>query len=171
MNDVTAICPWKNSIFILLFFMIPFLHVYSQGNPTANNFQYPQSVFVDSQNGHVWVTDFSQHRIMRFDITGMTGIGRPLAGTMPEGYFLSQNYPNPFNPKTHIRFRVPSSGRATVSVSNVLGQQVRILFDGYAVAGTLYSLSFESQDLPSGMYLYALRTDAGYNFKKMSLVK
>jgi hypothetical protein len=171
MNNITEIFHWKKSIFILHILMIPFLHVYSQGNPTANNFLYPQSVFVDSPNGHVWVTDFSQHRIMRFDITAMTGIERVPAGTKPDGYFLSQNYPNPFNPKTHITFRVKASGRATISVMNVLGQQVRILFDGHAVAGTVYPLTFDAQDLPSGMYLYALRTDMGFNVKKMCLVK
>lgn len=171
MSKVNKKCQWKRSIFILLFLLSPFLYVYSQANPTANNFLYPQSVYVDSPNGHVWVTDFSQHRVLRFDISGLTGIRRKPSDGLPNGFFLSQNYPNPFNPTTYITFRLKESGQATISVMDILGQQVGILFDGYAVAGTVYSLLFDAQHLASGIYLYVLRSKVGIESKKMTLIK
>lgn len=34
--------------------------------PTASNFNTPRSMFVDEKTGNVWVTDFSNHRVLRF---------------------------------------------------------------------------------------------------------
>ena len=43
--------------------------------PTANNFAYPQSVFVDSPHGNIWVTDFSNNRVLRFDVIAKATLG------------------------------------------------------------------------------------------------
>jgi hypothetical protein len=43
--------------------------------------------------------------------------------------------PNPFNPSTAIRFAVASAGHLRLSVYNVAGARVRVLFDGNLPAG------------------------------------
>lgn len=94
-----------------------------------------------------------------------TGIAAQKKTAAPQSFMLSQNYPNPFNPSTMIQFSVPQSGMAKLVVTNILGQQVRVLFDGPAIAGQLYSVSFHAQGLSSGIYYYSL-TSGTYSLTK-----
>ncbi len=139
--------------------------------PTASNLKYPQSLFVDSQNGHIWVTDFDNHRVLRFDVSTLTNVESERRSTTPGEYFLAQNYPNPFNPTTTITFSVTKTAQTAVTVYNLLGQEVATLFNGVTTAHTLYSMSFDAKDLPSGIYIYSLRSSNGYEVKKMCVLK
>ena len=141
------------------------------GLPTARSLAYPQSVFVDSQNGNIWVTDFDNNRVLRFDVLSLTGIdGRAVAPTAEE-HGLGQNYPNPFNPGTTITFALKNTGHASVTIYNVLGQVVATLFDRTASAHTMYSLWFDATNRPSGVYFYVLRSADRHEVKKMCVVK
>jgi hypothetical protein len=141
------------------------------GMPTANSLAYPQSVFVDSQNGNIWVTDFDNNRVLRFDVLSLTGIAGGGGRLTAEKYGLGQNYPNPFNPATTVTFALKHTGHATVTVCNMLGQDIVTLFDGTAIANTEYALRFDATNRPSGMYLYVLRSANGHEVKKMCVVK
>ncbi|HMK37822.1 MAG TPA: T9SS type A sorting domain-containing protein, partial [Bacteroidota bacterium] len=141
------------------------------GAPTAASLAYPQSVFVDSQHGNVWVTDFDNNRVLRFDVLSLTGIARGAVPGAAETYGLAQNYPNPFNPGTTITFALQSTEHATVKIYNVLGQEVVTLFDRLATAHTLYALWFDATNRPSGTYFYVLRSAGRLDVKKMCFVK
>jgi len=141
------------------------------GIPTARSLAYPQSVYVDSQNGNVWVTDFDNNRVLRFDVSTLTGIAGRVGTPTAAEYGLRQNYPNPFNPSTTITFVPATGGHATVKVLNMLGQEVATLFDGAASAHTLYSLRFDATNRPSGMYVYVLRSADRLEVRKMCVVK
>ncbi|HUF08335.1 MAG TPA: sugar-binding protein [Rhodothermales bacterium] len=94
----------------------------------------------------------------------------PIAG-VPEQFALSQNYPNPFNPTTTIEYGLKSPARASVDVFNVYGQRVARLIDEQKSAGT-YRLTWDSEGLPSGMYVYQLRIDGTLvDSKTMTLIK
>ena len=56
-------------------------------------------------------------------------------GLAPQGFALFQNYPNPFNPTTNIQFTVPVTGKATLKIFNIFGQEVATLFNGEEEAG------------------------------------
>ncbi len=58
-----------------------------------------------------------------------------LGTSLPSQFVLHQNYPNPFNPETEIEFDVPEARRVTLTVYNLLGQKVKVLFDGEASPG------------------------------------
>lgn len=141
------------------------------GSPTASSLAYPQSVFVDSQNGNIWVTDFDNNRVLRFDVSSLTGIAESRAPATVERYTLGQNYPNPFNPATTIEFVLKNTEYASLTVYNVLGQVVATLFNGIANADERYTLTFNATHLPSGMYFYALRSAHRYEVRKMSCLK
>ncbi|MBI3190005.1 MAG: hypothetical protein HYZ33_05090, partial [Ignavibacteriales bacterium] len=47
----------------------------------------------------------------------------------PEKFELYQNYPNPFNPSTMISFDLPEASKVTLKIYNLLGQEVRTVFD------------------------------------------
>jgi DNA-binding beta-propeller fold protein YncE len=139
--------------------------------PTASNFAYPQSVFIDSYSGHIWVTDFDNNRVLRFDVSTLTGIDDLESPSVISDYFLGQNYPNPFNAGTQIIFSTKNSDEVLLEVYNILGQKIITLFNDVATAGTIYSIPFEAKDLPSGIYLYSIRTTMGSEVKKMCLLK
>jgi hypothetical protein len=89
---------------------------------------------------------------------------------IPVAFALHQNYPNPFNPNTHIAFSMPSAGWATITVFNMLGQEVRTLWNGPAAAGT-NRLTWNAADgagrsVASGLYFYRL-TITGSNGKNI----
>ncbi len=94
----------------------------------------------------------------------------------PVVYSLDQNYPNPFNPATTIKFGIPEDNFVSLKVFNVLGEEVATLINEIKSAGT-YNVEFNASSLPSGMYLYVLRTgenNASSEFtsvKKMMLLK
>jgi hypothetical protein len=121
-----------------------------------------------------------------------TEVGLPCNGTAPDlgafettgsvhvvdgstarvlGFQLMQNYPNPFNPSTIIRFRVYRQGSAKLHVINILGQKIADLFSGPAEPGNIYSVQFEAESLPSGVYLSVLESGGKRQIMKMIHMK
>lgn len=96
---------------------------------------------------------------------------------LPESFSLRQNFPNPFNPTTTIEFRNPESRpvKVTLAVFNLLGQQVRQLYDGLAQPG-MTRVVWDGRDgngapAASGIYFYRLKLDQVTMTKKMILLK
>ena len=55
--------------------------------------------------------------------------------TMPQSPVLMKAYPMPFNPSLTIELSVKKSGNVKLSVYNVLGEQVRVISEGWLPAG------------------------------------
>jgi CHRD domain/Secretion system C-terminal sorting domain len=101
----------------------------------------------------------------------VTSVVEQISKQAPASFQLDQNYPNPFNPSTTISFALQTSGRVSLRIYNVLGQQVAALFDGEKSAG-VYKVTFDASALSSGVYFYRLTTSAGVSeAKKMVLLK
>lgn len=83
---------------------------------------------------------------------------------------LYENYPNPFNPSTKIRFDLPRSGAAELSVYDILGKKVKEIFKGYREAGS-YETVFEAAGLTSGVYIYVLKSGEMRASGRMLLLK
>ena len=88
----------------------------------------------------------------------------------PVSFELKQNYPNPFNPSTTITFTLPVNGNVSLSVYNMLGEEIQILQNGFLQAG-IYSYNFNAEELPSGVYIYNLSNNNKTQIKKMLLLK
>jgi hypothetical protein len=88
----------------------------------------------------------------------------------PDAFQLSENYPNPFNPTTTFSYSVPQTGPVQLAIFNVIGQQIQTLVDGVVPSG-VHQVNFEAVDLPSGIYLYRLKTSDGALVRKMILAK
>lgn len=85
-------------------------------------------------------------------------------------YTLEQNYPNPFNPNTMIRFTLPSATNVKLTVTDVLGNEIETIVDGYLPAGK-HTKSFDGRNLSSGIYIYTITADNFRMSKKMLLMK
>lgn len=85
-------------------------------------------------------------------------------------FSLEQNYPNPFNPSTLIRYNLPASSNVKLIVTDVLGNEIKTLVDGFVSAGR-HTVLFKGESLSSGIYFYTLITDDSKISKKMTLLK
>ncbi len=101
---------------------------------------------------------------------GIMGIDDNLNYDIPSTYYLSQNYPNPFNPSTTINYEVSKLSRVTITVTNLLGQEVARLVDETKQVGG-YTLNWKADGLPSGVYYYRMMAGDRFEVKKMNLVK
>jgi hypothetical protein len=95
--------------------------------------------------------------------------------TLPTQFSLDQNFPNPFNPSTTIMYSLKDPGHVTLSIYNVLGQNVRTLVDEYQNAGSYTTIWDGSDDrgngVASGMYFYRIKAGDFTEIKKMVMVK
>ena len=82
---------------------------------------------------------------------------------IPAAFGLEQNYPNPFNPGTAIQIDLPHRAEVAVTVYDVLGREVALVFSGRLDAGT-HTVRWEGRDASgklaaSGMYFCRLTAD------------
>jgi hypothetical protein len=85
----------------------------------------------------------------------LTDVESPLASGLPASPTLLQNYPNPFNPSTTIPFRLPVRAEVRLTVYDLLGREVALLYDGVAEGGE-HSIRFNAEGLASGVYIARL---------------
>ncbi|MCP4631920.1 MAG: S8 family serine peptidase [candidate division Zixibacteria bacterium] len=94
---------------------------------------------------------------------------------LPLNFELSQNYPNPFNPETRINYSIASSGSVSLTVYNIIGQEVVKLVDTEQSAGRYEVVwdgrSNSGEKISSGIYFYRLNTNDNFAIKKMLLMK
>jgi len=94
---------------------------------------------------------------------------------LPTEFGLSQNVPNPFNPSTEIRVALPEARQVRLSVFNLLGQEVRVLVEGFREPGT-YTVRWDGKDrhgLEAAAGGYVVRLEAGdfSETRRMVLIK
>ena len=92
-----------------------------------------------------------------------------------EQFELDQNYPNPFNPTTTIGYRLSASSAVTLTVFDMLGQEVNTLVKDVQSAGS-HTVVWNATDnngrpVTSGMYVYKLQAGDFVQSKTMSLVR
>jgi len=87
-----------------------------------------------------------------------------------ESYMLEQNRPNPFNPTTTISFVLPEATFAKLSVFDPMGREVKVLVNDTREKGR-YSVVFDANELPSGLYFYRLETARFTDLKKMIIAR
>jgi len=119
----------------------------------------------DPNPSHIPADNF----ISTFNVGIITGVTKQ--PNQPTSFALDQNYPNPFNPVTMIRYSIPAKSFVTLTVYNILGQEVKTLVQGEMNSG-VHEMNFDGSSLPSGIYFY--RLSEGKNFaetKKMVLLK
>lgn len=85
-------------------------------------------------------------------------------------FVLQQNFPNPFNPMTTIQYELNRQGFMELKVYDLIGNEMATLFSGHQTAG-IHRATFEGSRLPSGTYVYRLKTEQGSMSRRMLLIK
>jgi hypothetical protein len=93
-------------------------------------------------------------------------------GREEAGFRLRQNVPNPFNGSTIIRYSIPVSCRAVLTLHDGIGRMVSMLVDEFIPPGE-YSFNIESvaAHLPTGVYYYRLQAGPFFAVRAMVLVR
>ncbi|MGD0339787.1 MAG: M1 family aminopeptidase [Bacteroidota bacterium] len=127
--------------------------------------QHVDSIVVDPDN-----------RILKqfYNPQTITNFGLDIS-ILPTEFRLYQNYPNPFNPYTVIRYDIPRSTHVVLSVTNILGQEVRRLIDDVKEAGK-QSVVWDGRNndsllLSSGVYFATLRAGNFQSTQKMLILR
>lgn len=89
---------------------------------------------------------------------------------LPGEFALYQNYPNPFNPSTVISYQLSVNSFVNLKVYDFLGNEITTLVNEYQPEGKYY-LTFNAQNLSSGVYYYKLTVGDNSVVKKMTVIK
>ncbi|MFC2094780.1 YCF48-related protein, partial [Bacteroidota bacterium] len=121
---------------------------YIEGRGTTT--ETSEYVFVDKNV----IAGTYNYRIKQIDFDGSFeyyNLADAVEVGVPDQFKLSQNYPNPFNPTTKINYSVPVDGFVTISIYNILGEEVTTLINANVKAGN-YEVTFDATNFASGMY-------------------
>ena len=83
--------------------------------------------------------------------------------------FELTNYPNPFNGTTVFTFNLNEASQVELSVYNLFGQKMATVTRDRLSPGS-HRISWTAGQLPSGVYLYELKTETGTETRKLVLI-
>ncbi|MCH7731100.1 MAG: T9SS type A sorting domain-containing protein [Candidatus Marinimicrobia bacterium] len=94
---------------------------------------------------------------------------------VPGGYALYPAYPNPFNPSTTIQYEIVEKADMRISIYNILGKEVKSLFNGVQDPGT-WVVKWDEDDQTGKVGspgIYFCRLEVGYTVlnRKMIFLK
>jgi hypothetical protein len=180
-GDTVAVFPSENDTLIITLVSIRYANIFGL-NRKQWSFLYDVVPYIDDEVYYtvtdsigltsafnIWVRDTICGAIINGRLFG-TIVTLDDDQTLPQVFYLSHNYPNPFNPSTKINWQVPVGSWQTLQVFDVLGNEVTTLVDEYKPAGT-YGITFNAEDLQSGIYFYLLKAGDFAETKKMILIK
>jgi hypothetical protein len=139
-------------------------------NTSASKFP---SLSVSGSNVHVVWQDYRDGNWEIYSKRNPTGNPTGIeiiSSEVPEDFKLGQNYPNPFNPSTIITYDLPAAGHVTLSVYDVLGNEVQKLVNESQAAGR-YKVEFTATGLASGVYLYQITAGSFVQTRKLLLLR
>lgn len=93
------------------------------------------------------------------------------AALVPTAFAINRIYPNPFNPGTTVQYTLDAAGVTSLRVYNVLGQQVKTIVENAFQNPSVYEVTVDMSECPSGLYFCVLRQGNNVAVQKMMLMK
>ncbi|MBC8256157.1 MAG: lamin tail domain-containing protein [Candidatus Marinimicrobia bacterium] len=123
-------------------------------------------LIVEPSNGKLFTTNGE------FEITEMivANSNDAINSVIIRDFSLTNAYPNPFNPTTTVELTIPEAGHVSVMVYNINGQLVTELANTYMGANQ-YQLTWQGDNVPSGMYLLRAEYAGQVSTQKLMLLK
>ena len=100
-----------------------------------------------------------------------SGVNAERDDTLPEGIKISSVYPNPFNPTTTVEIEAGNTEYATVKVYDIMGREVKTLYDSIVMAGNVYRIRLDADNLVSGTYFVRLVAGSTVSTQPIHLIK
>ncbi len=89
---------------------------------------------------------------------------------IPKDYSLEQNSPNPFNKTTQFTYSLPTNSNINISIFNVIGEIVEVLYSGNKDAGK-YNITWNASKFSSGTYFVRFKAGDYIQINKCVLLK
>ena len=102
-------------------------------------------------------------------LNGILDVGND-SRLQPVKFILGEAYPNPFNAMTVIPFSLPYRADVYLAIYNLAGRKITDLVSGSVSMGS-HAVTFNAENLPTGLYLYRLSAGDFSAVRKMVLVK
>jgi hypothetical protein len=135
-------------------------YVPSPGNPTLSDINNAVDAFNEGFDECRFLVGFSNTLRSDAQLSDHTG---PLSLTA---------YPNPFNTSTVISFSMDKSyDNLKLEIFNSTGQVVAVPFNGSTEEGVTYSVEFDGNNYPAGVYIYRVSAGNDTYFDKLILIK
>lgn len=83
---------------------------------------------------------------------------------------LYEAYPNPFNPTTIIQYDLAEGSFVKLKIYDILGHEIKTLVNEYKNKST-YFVTFQSNNLSTGIYIYTLELNDYFDSKIISFIK
>ncbi|MBC8182489.1 PKD domain-containing protein [candidate division KSB1 bacterium] len=196
LSDTTDLSPWSDTTGVIITGckLTVNMHPGDGGviviKPNEDNYDYDTAVTLKAinypkyefayWNENINDTASTKIIILRSDTTmnalfvPASNVENNLAGT-PKDFVLRQNYPNPFNPQTKIEYQLAKNCFVNITIYNMQGQVIKVLLEEEKSAGW-YSIKWDAKNqqgvkVPSGVYLYHIKTEYYEQVLKMILMK
>lgn len=124
----------------------PTAQAYSDGGP----FQLTTILLLNTAQGD----DFTDSMVRGFEVTSISTTGVEEA----ESFAKASLFPNPAMDQTAIEYSLEQSREVTIEITNVMGQQIRLLELGSLAAGA-HRTTLDLSGFNAGMYNVVLRAD------------
>lgn len=137
----------------------------------ASGLNFPAGICFDAR-GTLYIAALADGQILR--VSAMQTATEP--DTDPAQTFtLLSNHPNPFSLGTTITYQLAQPAHIVLTIFNLLGQEVRTLFDGTQTTG-IHTADWDGTDasgqlLPTGLYVYRLQTGQHIQSRTMHFVR
>ena len=92
-------------------------------------------------------------------------------GNWDKDFSILNAYPNPFNPTLTIEFSTLSTELIEISVYDLMGQKIDVLYNGISQANILNAITWNASNYSSGDYFVFLKADDFTKTHKITLIK
>ena len=130
---------------------------------TTDNYAIP--VWTDGRNGNGDLTIYAAFLPISQSGSGVTRIE-----SVSSNFELNDLYPNPATQSATFSYTLKEPSHVKLTISNVLGETVATLEDGFRSAGS-YTVPFSTVSLPNGSYYYRIETDFGSSQRNLVIAK
>jgi len=115
------------------------------------------------QSANIYFDDFYLYKSLEL-IIGSENV------TFNSSFSLLLNYPNPFNPATEIPFQINMPGFYELIIYDLKGNKIEILLNQRLIQGN-YSINWEPKSIPTGTYIYQLKSKISNQSNKLIFIK
>ncbi|MES2765041.1 MAG: T9SS type A sorting domain-containing protein [Bacteroidota bacterium] len=131
-----------------------------------------RGVEYDPNEQNLWVTEYdgSIYKISTSVAEIIAGVeNSPVAQQSPLQVFVT---PNPFSDGSEISFSTVRQANIKLYITDALGKQVAVVFDGVVQAGAMQNIKFESSHLAAGIYTGVFIIDGQERYtQKLVIIK